>query len=153
MSYGHVMPLALHLVVDDPDTAARWYRDALGATETSRLTLPDGLVLTVELRLDDTVLAIAAEMPARGIRTPAQLGGCTAVVHLDVADAEAALNRALEHGAVVTEPLHDAFWGKRTAQITDPSGHRWALDQHLRDVAPEELQRLAAGLLAPPAGS
>ena len=32
----------------------------------------------------------------------------------------------------------------RTGQFIDPFGHRWALDQHLRDVPHDEVVRLAA---------
>jgi PhnB protein len=48
----------------------------------------------------------------------------------------------------VFEPLHDAFWGDRTGQFTDPFGHRWAVDQHLRDVPRDEVARLAAAAFA-----
>jgi PhnB protein len=47
---------------------------------------------------------------------------------------------------VVTDPLHDAFRDDRTGQFLDPSGHRWALDQHVRDVPAEEVARQAAAL-------
>ncbi|HET6740274.1 MAG TPA: VOC family protein, partial [Kribbella sp.] len=67
--------LAVHLVVNDPDAAAFWYAEVLGAEETSRVLLPDGRPLTVELRVGDTVLAVAGEWPDRGQRTPASLGG------------------------------------------------------------------------------
>jgi PhnB protein len=138
--------LAVHLVVDDADSAAAWYRDALGAEETSRLALPDGRTLTVELRLGDTVLAVAGAMPAAGMQTPAGLGGTPSAFHLSVPDADAAWERAIGAGATVFEPVHDAFWGVRTGQFLDPSGHRWAVNQHLRDVSPEELSEAAARL-------
>jgi PhnB protein len=44
--------------------------------------------------------------------------------------------------------VHDAFWGDRTGQFIDPFGHRWALDQHLRDVSHDEVVRLAAEAFA-----
>ena len=138
--------LAVHLVVSDPDSAAAWYCSALGAEETSRLTLPDGRTLTVELRIGDTTIAVAGEMPGAGMRTPASLGGTPSAFHLPVSDADAAWARAIAAGATEFEPLHDAFWGDRTAQFLDPSGHRWALDQHVRDVPPTEVARLAAEL-------
>ena len=52
--------------------------------------------------------------------------------------------RALDAGATEFEALNDAFWGDRTGQFIDPFGHRWALDQHLRDVPHDEVERLAA---------
>ncbi|HEU5028757.1 MAG TPA: VOC family protein [Spirillospora sp.] len=138
--------IAIHLVVDDPDRAASWYAEAFGARETSRLTLPGGRTLTVELLLGDTVLAVAGEMPERGMRTPAALGGTPAALHVEVADVDAASARALRAGATVFEPVHDAFWGDRTGQFLDPFGHRWALDQHVRDVSQEEIAERAAEL-------
>lgn len=152
--YGAGMTLlSLHLVVDDPDSAADWYRRALGAEETDRLALPDGRTLTVELRLADTSVAIAGALPQRGIRTPAAAGRTAAAFHLRVPDADAAFDRAVAAGATVFEPVHDAFWGDRTGQVVDPSGHRWAFDQHVRDVSPDEVARQAAQLFAGPAAS
>lgn len=143
-----VTQIAIHLVVDDPDQAASWYAEALGAQETSRLTLPDGRTLTVELLLGNTVLAVAGEMPDRGQRTPGALGGTPAALHVQVSDIDSAWARALQAGATVYEPVHDAFWGDRTGQFLDPSGHRWALDQHVQDVSPAEIAARAAELFS-----
>ncbi|WP_344892999.1 VOC family protein [Actinomadura meridiana] len=140
--------MAIHLVVTDPVRAAAWYTEALGAQETNRITLPDGRTLTVELSLDGTVLAVAGEMPALGMRSPASFGGTSAALHVSVPDADAAWARALQAGAEVFEPLHDAFWGDRTGQILDPFGHRWALDQHVRDVPHDEVVAQAAELFS-----
>ncbi len=131
--------LAVHLVVTDPDAAAAWYAEVLGAEETSRVPLPDGRPLTIELRVGDTVLAVAGEQPDRGLRTPAALGGSPTAFHLPVPDVDAAWGRATAAGAAAFEAPHDAFWGERTAQFLDPSGHRWAINQHLRDVPADEL--------------
>jgi uncharacterized glyoxalase superfamily protein PhnB len=79
--------LTSHLVTRDPAAAAAWYGSVLGAAEESRITLPGGQVLTVELRFGDS---------------------------------------------------------ERTGQFIDPFGHRWAIDQHLRDVPADEIARLAA---------
>lgn len=143
---GVMTQIAIHLVVGDPDQAASWYAEAFGARETSRLALPGGRTLTVELLLGDTVLAVAGEMPERGMRTPAALGGTPAALHVEVPDVDAASARAVRAGATVFEPVHDAFWGDRTGQFLDPFGHRWALDQHVRDVSQEEIAERAAEL-------
>jgi PhnB protein len=144
---GFMTQLAIHLVVADPDSAAAWYAAALGAQETNRVVLPGGKTLTVELRIGDTTVAVAGEMPAAGMRTPASLCGTPSAFHLSVPDVDAAWQRAISAGATVFEPVHDAFWGDRTGQFLDLSGHRWALDQHVRDVSPEEIARQAAQLL------
>jgi PhnB protein len=138
--------IAIHLVVTDPDQAATWYAEALGARETSRITLPDGRHLTVDLLLGDTALAVAGEMPEMGMRSPAALGATSAAFHLAVPDVDTAWARALDAGATVFEPVHDAFWGERTGQLLDPFGHRWALNQHIRDIPHDEVVSRAAEL-------
>jgi PhnB protein len=140
--------LTLHLVTRDPDAAAGWYGSVLGAVEHSRITLPGGQVLTIELRFGDSMLAIADELPDMGIVSPLTLGGTYGALHLAVEDADAVWQRALDAGARVFEPLHDAFWGDRTGQFIDPFGHRWAVDQHIRDVPRDEVARLAAAAFA-----
>jgi PhnB protein len=136
--------LTSHLVTRNPDAASAWYRSVLGAEETSRITLPGGQVLTIELRFGDSMLAIADEFPDMGIVSPITLGGTYGALHLAVEDADAVWQRALDAGATVFEPLHDAFWGERTGQFIDPFGHRWAVDQHVRDIPRDEIERLAA---------
>jgi PhnB protein len=139
-----VSTLTCHLVTRDPAAAAAWYGAVLGAVEASRITLPGGQVMTIELRFGDSTMAIADEFHDVGVVSPLTLGGTYGALHLAVADADAVWQRALDQGATEFEPLHDAFWGERTGQFIDPFGHRWAVDQHIRDVPPEEVARLAA---------
>jgi PhnB protein len=136
--------LTCHLVTRDPNAAAAWYSSVLGAEETSRITLPGGQVLTIELRFGDSTLAISDEFPDMGVVSPLTLGGTYGALHLAVEDAGAVWERARQAGATEFEPLHDAFWGTRTGQFIDPFGHRWAVDQHIKDVPHEEVVRLAA---------
>jgi PhnB protein len=140
--------LTPHLVTRDPAAAAAWYGSVLGAVEEDRITLPDGRVLSIELRFGDSPLAIGDEFPGMGIVSPLTLGGTYGAIHLAVEDADAVWQRALDAGAKVFEPIHDAFWGDRTGQFIDPFGHRWAIDQHLRDVPRDEVARLAAQAFA-----
>ena len=145
MSYSQCMStLTTHLVTRDPAAAAAWYTTVLGAVEASRITLPSGQVLTIELRFGDSTLAIADEFPDMGVVSPLTLGGTYGALHLAVDDAQTTWQRALAAGATEFEPLHDAFWGDRTGQFIDPFGHRWAVDQHLQDVPHDEVVRRAA---------
>jgi PhnB protein len=136
--------LTSHLVTRDPAQAAAWYGSVLGAVEEGRVTLPGGRVLSIELRFGDSRLAIGDEFPDLGIVSPLTLGGTYGALHLAVGDAGTVWQRALDAGAKVFEPLREAFWGERTGQFIDPFGHRWAIDQHIRDVPPGEVARLAA---------
>ena len=136
--------LTPHLVTRDPAAAAAWYGSVLGAIEETRITLPGGKVLSIDLRVGDSRVAIGDEVPDMGVVSPLTLGGTYGALHLAVEDAANIWQRALDAGATVFEPLHDAFWGDRTGQFIDPFGHRWAIDQRLRDVRPDEVSRLAA---------
>ena len=136
--------LAWHFVVRDVERASAWYGEVFGAIETSRVTLPDATVMTADLRIGEAVIAIGRELPQWGVLSPESLGGTYGALHVRVDDVEAVWDSAMAGGATAFEPVHDAFWGVRTGQFVDPFGHRWAIDRPLRDVPPDEVQRLAA---------
>jgi len=49
------------------------------------------------------------------------------VLHLQVEDADAAFQRALDAGATVRHPLQDQFWGDRYGHVVDPFGIIWSI--------------------------
>ena len=137
--------LSLHLVVEDIPASVDFYRQAFGARLTRELRLPDGSIVIADLLLDDLPLALAAAIPGTSLATPRSTGTSVAAYRFAVQDAEGAMERAVSAGATVHSPVQDAFWGVRTGEVLDPSGHRWAFDQRLREVTVEELEsRLAA---------
>ena len=140
------MQLSVHLVVPDASEAAAWYAQAFGAQERSRIPLPGGVVMVVEVDFGGSVVHVASEFPDAGIVSPLTIGGTATVIQLNVDDVDAAWARALHAGATVHHELADTFWGERHGQITDPFGHRWGLAQHLRDVPAEEIADAAAAM-------
>jgi PhnB protein len=137
-----------HVVVRDAARAVDWYTDVLGAEERLRIQVPDGRLMSVELRFGDSTVMLADEFPEMGIVSPQTLGGTYMALHLIVDDVEGVWQRALDAGAEVFHPLQDSFWGERHGQVIDPFGHRWGLAQHLRDVSREELVRAAQEMFA-----
>jgi PhnB protein len=135
-----------HIVVGDAAAAADWYKQILGAEERNRIEVPGGKLMQVELRFGDSAVMLADEFPEAGVLSPLSIGGTATVLHLYTDDVDAIWNRALDAGAEVRQPLHDAFWGERYGQITDPFGHRWGLAQHLRDVPRPEIEEAAAAM-------
>jgi PhnB protein len=133
-----------HIVVRDAARAAEWYRQAFGAEERSRVPLPGGKLMSVELWFGDSAVMVADEFPELGIRSPLTIGGTSTVLNLHTEEVDALWRRALDAGAKVLHPLQDQFWGDRHGQLTDPFGHRWGLAQHVRDVPHEEILRAAA---------
>jgi uncharacterized glyoxalase superfamily protein PhnB len=133
-----------HIVVPDASEAAAWYERAFGAEERNRVTLPDGKVMTLELRFDDSSVMVASEFPDAGILSPLTIGGTATVLQLYCAEVDEVWERAVEAGAEIRTPLGDTFWGDRHGQLTDPFGHRWNLARHDRDVPADEIERSAA---------
>jgi len=137
-----------HVVVRDAARAVEWYTSVLGAEERLRIPVPDGRLMSVELRFGDSAVMLADEFPEMGIVSPQTLGGTYMALHLMVDDVDKVWQRALDAGAEVFHPLQDSFWGERHGQVIDPFGHRWGLAQHLRYVSPEELVGAAQEMFA-----
>jgi PhnB protein len=131
-----------HIVVSDAAAAAEWYVRVLGSKERSWLEVPGGKLMQVELWFGDSAVMLADEFPDAGVLAPPSIGGAATVLHMYTNDVEAVSKRAVD--AEVRQPLHDAFWGERYGQITDPFGHRWGLAQHLRDVPRWEIEQPVA---------
>jgi PhnB protein len=132
-----------HIIVRDAARAATWYEQAFGATLGSRIRVPDGRFMQIELIFGDSRIMIADEFPEMGAVSPQTLGGTYGALTITVENVDAAWQQALDVGATVFHPLQDAFWGERHGQMLDPFGHRWGLAQKIEDVPPEEVQRRA----------
>jgi uncharacterized glyoxalase superfamily protein PhnB len=138
------MTISPHIVVQGAERAAAFYRDAFGAEEISRIPTPDGRLMSVQLRIGDDLLHLADEFPEMGVLAPPSIGGTPVVLALEVTDAEGVFAQAVAAGAEVRQPLADMFWGDRHGQLEDPFGHRWNIDQHLREVPHDEIVAAAA---------
>jgi PhnB protein len=133
-----------HIVVPDANAAAAWYERAFGGHEISRVPLPGGKVMTVEMRIGDSPVQIASEFPDVGILSPLSIGGTATVLQISTDDARSLWQQAIEAGGEIRHPLEDQFWGERHGQLTDPYGHRWNIAQHIRDVPADEIAAAAA---------
>jgi len=69
-------------------------------------------------------------------------------ITLEVADADALVERALAAGARVLMPVQDLFWGARYGKILDPFGHEWGINQQLKQQTDEETHAAAEEFLA-----
>lgn len=130
-----------YLTVRDAARAIDFYKEAFGAEERSRMTLPDGKsVAHAELKIGDSIFMLSDEMPGQSCEPSAVAESCVGF-YLYVKDVDNVFERAVAAGAKVKEPLKDEFWGDRVGQIIDPAGHIWWLATHIEDVDPEELRK------------
>ena len=111
-------------MVQGAERAAAFYAEAFGAEEVSRIPVPDGRLMSIQLIISGGLLHLADEFPEMGVLAPPTIGGTPVVLALETDDAAAVFARAVAAGATVRQPLVDMFWGDRHAQLDDPFGHR-----------------------------
>jgi PhnB protein len=129
-----------HLICAGAAKAIDFYKQAFGAQETARLPGPDGRLMHAAVRIGDSTVMLADEMPEWGSLGPNALKGSPVTIHLYVEDADKFVERAAKAGAKVTMPVSEQFWGDRYGKIEDPFGHHWSVATHVRDVGPDEMK-------------
>jgi len=114
--------ISVMLAVPDATAAARWYAQALGATELWNLGSVVGLTVA-------GAPFFLGEPENNGWDTPAALGSRTVRVELFVDDPDSVIERAVAAGAdgsIDQIRNHDAPWGvHRQGGFIDPFGHLW----------------------------
>ncbi|GLC23859.1 VOC family protein [Roseisolibacter agri] len=136
------------LIVRDAAKAIEFYKQAFGAEELSRMAGPGGAIMHAEIRIGDSIVMLGEENVEWGTKSPLSTDGNPGSLHLYVADADAAFQRALDAGATVRYPLEDAFWGDRYGKLTDPFGHEWGIATRQKEMTPEEMERAGAEWMA-----
>jgi PhnB protein len=120
--------LTVHLTIRDNGAAdaIAFYKAAFGAEEAMPPHLADDgkRVMHAHLLINGGHLMLNDDFPEyHGAASPP--GSVT--LHLQVSDADAMWNHALEAGATEKMPLADQFWGDRYGQLTDPFGFTWSI--------------------------
>jgi len=134
-----------YLIVKGGSAAIDFYRRAFGATELMRFADPSGKLGHAELRIGDSVIMLADEVPEMGFKSPKTLGGTGGSIMLYVKDVDAVFARAIAFGGKEMQPVTDKFYGDRSGMLEDPFGHQWSISTHTEDVSPEEMKvRMAA---------
>jgi uncharacterized glyoxalase superfamily protein PhnB len=114
--------ISVMLAVPDAPAAARWYAEALGATELWNLGSVIGLSV-------EGAPFFLGQPEGNGWETPAVLGLPTVRVELFVDDPDAFIARAVAAGADGGDHQardHEAPWGvHRQGGFVDPFGHLW----------------------------
>ena len=133
--YHSVTP---YLIVDDAKRAIEFYKDAFGAEEKFRLPMGERIG-HAEIKVGDSFVMLADEMPEMGHLGPNSRGGPTSSIVLYVEDVDSSFKKAVEAGAKEQRPVRQEFWGDRMGTLTDPFGHVWSLATHVEDVPEEEM--------------
>lgn len=142
----HFIPEGYHtvtpyLIVRNAARALEFYRKALNATELVRMPTPDGKIAHAEIRIGNSIVMLADEVPTMDVKSPQTLGGAGVGLMLYVEDCDRLFSQAVAAGAKVDRPLADQFYGDRSGTVADPFGHKWTLATHTEDVSPEEMEQ------------
>jgi PhnB protein len=140
--------LSTYLVVDGAARAIEFYERAFGAKERGRIDAPDGTIGHAEVDFGDSLVMLADPSPQSNIKSPNELGGISAAIFMYVDDVDAAVQRAVDAGATITQAVEDMFWGDRYGKVRDPFGHEWSIATRVEDISPEEMAERAKEAMA-----
>jgi uncharacterized glyoxalase superfamily protein PhnB len=117
------------LAYPDVHQAAAWLCDAFGFSVRLRignhrvqLNVGDGAVIVREMRENETNAGLGM--------------GCSVTIR--VADADAHRERAMAHGARITQDPVTQPYGERQYNAIDFAGHSWTFSQSVVDVDPQD---------------
>jgi len=140
------------LIVRGGPAALEFYEKVFGAEGVDRMMTPDGArLIHGELLLDGHKFFVSDEFSASeggSCKSPHTLGGTGVRITILVDDAKQTVDRAAAEGARVIRPVQEMFWGARYAQIVDPFGHEWGINQQVKQQSPQETQAAAKEFFA-----
>jgi PhnB protein len=139
--YPQLIP---YLSVDDASKAIDFYCSVLGFSERMRMPGPDGKVAHAELEHGDSMIMLSDPFPGQSQPSPNAGGGNSVSLMLYVDDVDRVFEAALKAGATEVQALQDQFYGDRSGQFKDPSGHIWNVASHVEDVSEEEMEKRMA---------
>jgi PhnB protein len=141
--YASVTP---YLIIRGASQAIDYYKTVFGAAELFRIPGPDGKLGHAEIRIGNSVIMLADEVPAMDILGPQSLGGSAVGILLYVENVDKVFAQAIAAGGRQDKPLQNQFYGDRSGTIIDPFGHKWTVATHVEDVSPEEMNRRLAAM-------
>jgi PhnB protein len=130
-----------YMIVDGCAAALEYYKKAFGATELMRMPGPNGKIMHSEIKIGNSPIMLADEVPERDARGPITIGGTPFGICLYVPNVDAMFAAAIAAGGKVLYPVKDQFYGDRSGTLVDPFGHKWTIATHVEDVSPQEMQK------------
>ena len=114
-----------YFFVHDAQAFVRFLIEGLAGVETCRTLRPDGQIANAQIRLGGSTVMVSeatAHYPAMSAR-----------YYLYVEDADAAMKRALDHGATLEMAVADMPYDDRQGGVRDAHGNLWWISQRLID--------------------
>jgi PhnB protein len=119
--------IAPYLVVEDAADYVDFLVDGLGGVHVGTSADPDGRIANAQVRFGDGTSAATVMISDATDDFPPG----TAALYLYVADADAAMARAVDAGATAISPVADMPYGDRQGGVIDEWGMTWWISQRL----------------------
>ena len=132
-----------YLYIRNAAGALDYYKRAFNAIETFRLPSPGGKIGHAEMKIGNSMVMLADEMPEMGAKSPQTIGGNASSLCLYVEDVDKLFKQAVAAGGKEMRPVQDQFYGDRSGTLVDPFGHVWTIATHKEDVSSQEMAKRA----------
>jgi PhnB protein len=127
--------LTPQIAVKNGDKAIAHYKEALGAKELRRMTLPGSdKIMHAALEIGDSKMFLSDVAMQK--QDPKGIGSA---FYVYVENVDTAHKRALAAGMKQVMAPMDMFWGDRFSAVNDRFGHRWCFAAHVRDMSEAQM--------------
>ena len=117
-----------YLAVRNARAAIAFYAAAFGARQKLLIEEQDGRIGHATLGIGPAEIYLADEHPDfENVVGPQTLGGTSVTLDLEVADVDAAVERAVAAGAELIRPPDHPKSGVQAGKVRDPFGHVWLI--------------------------
>ncbi|MEK6641225.1 MAG: VOC family protein [Nitrospirota bacterium] len=110
-----------YFFVANAEAFVRFLVEGLGCTEVCRTLRPNGLIANVQVQLGTSTVMIS--------EATERYKPMAAAYYLYVEDADASIQQALAHGAVLEMEVGDMPYGDRQGGVKDQHGNIWWISQ------------------------
>ena len=100
-----------------------------GATQNFCFRNDDESIHVAELEIDGAIFHVHETM--RNAIEPISAKGVTAIIGLFVDDEQKIMDKAIEAGATLINPVEDHNYGYRQGMFKDPFGHYWQVQKRI----------------------
>jgi uncharacterized glyoxalase superfamily protein PhnB len=129
-----------YLCYADVEAALGWLEKTFGFARGGALPGPDGVIMHAEMKFKEGVIMMGPPCAEQGSKSPKELAGVNQSLYIYVDTVDEHYRHAKQAGATpISEPI-DMFWGDRMCTVKDLEGHQWSFAQHVKDIAPEDMQ-------------
>lgn len=132
-----------HIVVERASEALEFYRDVFGATVDDVTRFGDS-VAHAELDFGHGRMTLSDPLEEYGLVPGDPERGVSYSLALYVPDVDGTVERAVQRGATLREPVSTFVSGDRFGSLLDPFGVRWSIMTRVEDLSPEESRRRVA---------